>query len=144
MWEFAVSYSKRVILETKHIFPVFYSIYAISIKFWNCTKEKKMVIGNVFPKLGTVQGLVMTLTFQRRLKTSLHSQHVKRFQTLVKSSWGQFYHIFSSLWGEMIRKIYSWLKSEIIGFFVNSWSAGYMYPVPDCQNFPFPIQMQLS
>ena len=137
MWEFTVSYSNPVFLETKHIFPVFYSIYGITIKFWNSSKEKKMVIGNVFPKLGTVQGLVTPLTIQRRLKTSFDSQHVKRFQTLVKSLWGHFYNIFPSLWGEMIWKISPWLKFEIVGLFINTWTANYKYPVPVCQNLPF-------
>ena len=61
----------------------------------NIFQEKKIVIANVFPKLAAVQGLVTPLTIQRRLKTSFDSQHVKRFQTLVKSSWEHFYHIFS-------------------------------------------------
>ena len=94
-------------------------------------------MGNVFPKLATVQGLVTPLTIQRRLKTSFDSQHVKRFQTVVKSSWEHFYHIFSSLWGEMIWKISPWMKFEIIGFFFNTWTADYKYPVPDCENLPF-------
>ena len=73
-------------------------------QIWNVFKKKKIVIANVFPKLATVSGLVTPLSIQRRLKTSFDSQHVKRFQTLVKSSWKHFYHIFSSLWGEIIWK----------------------------------------
>ena len=143
-WEFAVLYSNPVILETKPILPVFYSIDGISIKFWEFSKEKKIVIGNAFPKLGTAQGLVTPLTIQRHLKTSFDSQHVKRFETLVKSSWEHFYHISSSLWGEIIWKTSPWLKFGIIGLFVNTWTADYKYPVPDCENLPFPIQIQLS
>ena len=60
--------------------------------------------------------MVTPLTIQRRLKTSFDSQHVKRYQTQVKSSREHFYHIFSSLWGEMIWKISPWLQFEIIGF----------------------------
>ena len=60
--------------------------------------------------------MVKPLTIQRHLKTPFDSQHVKRFQTLVKSSWEQFYHVFSSLWGEIISEISPWLKFEIIGF----------------------------
>ena len=44
----------------------------------------------------------------------------------------------------MIRKIYPWLKFEIIGVFVNKWTADYKYNVPDFENLKFPIQMQLS
>ena len=113
-------------------------------QFSNIFEKNKIVRGNVFPKLPTVQGLVTPLTIQRSLKTSLYSQHVKRIQTLVKSSWERFYHIFSSLWGEIIWKTSPWLKFGIIGLFVNTWTADYKYPVKDCENLPFPIQIQFS
>ena len=32
---------------------------------------------------------------------------------------------------------------EIIGLFDNTWTADYKYPVLDCENLPFPIQIQL-
>ena len=44
----------------------------------------------------------------------------------------------------MIGKISPWLQFQIIEVFVNTWSADYNYPVPDCEILPFPIQMQLS
>ena len=113
-------------------------------QIWNIFKKKKMVIANVFPKLATVQGLVTPLTIQRHLKTSFYSQHVKRFQTLIKSSWEHFSHIFWSLWEEIIWKISTSLNFHIIGLFANTWTADYKYPVPDCENLPFPIQIQLS
>ena len=144
LWEFALPYSNPVFLKTNNIFCVFYSIYAISIKFRTFSKKKKIVIANVFPKLTTVQGLPTPLNIQRCLKTSFDSQHVKWFQTLVKSSWQHFYHIFSSLWGKMIWKISPWFKFQIIGLFVRTWTADYKYPVPDCENLPFPIRVQLS
>ena len=144
LWEFALPYSNLVILKRKNTCSVFYSIYGISITFRTFSKKKKIVIANVFPKLATVQGLVTPLTIQLRLKTSFDSQHVKRFQTLVKSSWEHFQHIFSSLWGEMIWKISTWMKFHIIGLFANTWTADYKYPVPDCENLMFPIPIQLS
>ena len=107
-------------------------------------EKKEILIANVFPKLATVQGLVTPFTIQRLLKTFFHSRHDKRFQTLVKSSWEHFYHISSSLWGEMILKISPWLKFEIIALFVNTWTDDYKYPVPSCENLPFPIQIQFS
>ena len=60
----------------------------------NIFQKKKIVIANVFAKLATVHGLVTPLTIHRRLKTSFDSQHVKWYQTQVKSSWEHFYHIF--------------------------------------------------
>ena len=107
-------------------------------------KKKKIVIPNVDLKLATVQGLVTPLTIQRRLKTSFDSQHVKGFLTLVKSSWDNFYQIFSAVWGEIMWKISPWLKFEIIGLFVNTSTADNKYPVSDCANLLFPIQIQLS
>ena len=116
MWEFLVPHSNPVILKAKNIFWVFYSLFGISFKFWTFSKKKKIVIANVFPKLATVQGLVTPLTIQRSLKTSFDSQHFKRFQTLIKSSWKHFDQIFSSLWGEIIWKTSPSLRFGIIGF----------------------------
>ena len=110
----------------------------------NIFKKNKIVIANVFPKLATVQGLDTPLTIQQRLKTFFDSQHVKRFQTLVKSSWNDFYHIFLALWAKMTRKISAWLKFAIIGLFINTWFDDYKFPVPVCENLLFPIQIQLS
>ena len=31
----------------------------------------------------------------------------------------------------------------MIGFFVNTWTVDSMYPVMDCENLRFPIQIQL-
>ena len=144
LWEFVVLYSNVVILKTKNIFSVFCSIDEISNNFWKFSKRRSIVIADIFPKLATVLSLVTPLSIQRRLKTSFDSQHVKRLQTLVKPSWEHFYNIFLSLWEEMIWKISPWLNFEIIGLLVNTWTADYKYPVPDCQNLPFPIQIELS
>ena len=144
LWEFALPYSNLVILNTKNTCSVFYSIYGISITFRTFSKKKKIVIANVFPKLATVQGFVTPLTIQLRLKSSFESQDVKRFQTLLKSSWEHFYYTFRSLWGGIIWKTSPWLKFGIIGLFVKTWTADYKYPFPDCENLPFAIQIELS
>ena len=127
----------------KHFFRFLFHLWNLH-QISDIFKKKKIVIGHVFPKLATVQGLVTPLNIQRSLQTSFDNQHVKRFQTLVKSSWEHFYHIFSSLWGEIIWKISPSLKFEIIGFFVNTSTAHYKYPVLDCENLSFPTQIQLS
>ena len=44
----------------------------------------------------------------------------------------------------MTWKISSLGKFEILGVFVNTLSADDKYPVLDCENLKFPIQMQLS
>ena len=142
--EFAVPYSNAVILKTKTHFPSFLFHLSNLHQILNIFKKKTIVIANVFPKIATVQGLETSLTIQQRLKTFFDSQHVKRFQTLVKFSWEYFYHFFPSLWGETPWKIFPWLKFEIIGLFFNTWTADYKYRVPVCENLPFPIQIRLS
>ena len=44
----------------------------------------------------------------------------------------------------MIWKISPLYKFEMIGVFVNTWTADYKYSIPQCENLQFPIQMQLS
>ena len=135
---------KSSYLKKKKHFPSFLLHFWNLHQILNIFKKKKIVIANVFSKLTTVQGLVTPLTIQRHLKTSFDSQHVKRFQTLVKYSSEHFYHIFSSLWGEIIWKTTPWLKFGILGLFLNTWTADHKYPVPDCENLSFLIQIQLS
>ena len=57
-------------------------------------QKKKIVNANVFPKLQTVKDVVRTLSKNRRLRTFFESQHAKTSQTLVKSAWEHFHHIF--------------------------------------------------
>ena len=110
---------------------------------WNIFKKRKIVIANVFPKLETVKDLVRPLSKKHRFRTSFNSQHVKGSQTLLKSVWEHFYHIFPSLSGGIICKIFPLFKFNIVGVFVNTLTIDAKYPEPDCENLPFPIQMQL-
>ena len=45
-----------------------------------------IAIANVFPKLQTVKEFVRSLSRKRRFRTPFDSQHIKGFQTLVKSA----------------------------------------------------------
>ena len=58
----------------------------------NIFKKKKVVIANVLPNLTTVKYLVTAFLKNRRLRNSFESQHVKGFQTIVKSDPENFYH----------------------------------------------------
>ena len=135
---------KSSYLKNKNHFLVFLLHLWNLHQILNTLKKKKIVRASVLPKLATVQGLVTPLSIQRALKTSFNSQQGKRVQTLVKSSWEHFYHIFPSLWGQIIWKLSPWLKFEIIGLFANTWTSDYKYPVTDGENLPFPNQIQLS
>ena len=106
--------------------------------------KRKIVIANVFLKLQNVKDLVRQLYKKRRFRTSFNSQHVKGSETLQKSSSGHFYQIFSALLEEIIWKMAPLFKFEIIVVFVNTLTADCIYPLSDCEDLSFPIQMQLS
>ena len=79
-----------------------------------------------------------------RFRTSFRSQHVKGSQTLVKSVREHFYHIFLSLWGKLIWKLYPLVICDILGTFVNTLTVDDEYPLWNYESLLLPIQMQLS
>ena len=113
-------------------------------KILNILKEKMIVIANVFPKLEIVKKFVRTLSKKRRFRKRFESQLVKASQILAKSPWERFYHVFSSFWGKLIRKMSPLVTDEILGVFVNTLTADGKYPVEDWENLPLSIQMQFS
>ena len=61
----------------------------------------------------------------------------------MKSALEHFYHIFSSLWEEIIWKISPLLEFEILGEFDNTLTADDKCLVKDCGDLQFAIQIQL-
>ena len=118
--------------------------------FWNMHQiltiliEKMIVIANVFPKLQTAKNIFRTLSKKRCFRACSNNQHMKASQTLVKSPWEHFYHVFSSFSGKLNWKMSPLVLHEILGVFVNTLTGDGKYPVQDCQNFPVAIQMQVS
>ena len=110
----------------------------------NIFLKKKIVMAIVFPKLQTVKDLVRPFSKKCSFRTSFDSQHVKQSQTLVKSAWEHFDHLFSWVWGKMSWKTSALYKFELIGVLVNTLTPDYKYPVLHSDNLPFPIQMRLS
>ena len=110
-------------LKNKKFFLNFVFLFWNLHQILNIFKKKKIVIANVLPNLQTIQHLVRALSKNGCFGTSFDSQHVRGFLILVKLAWEHFYHIFSSLLEEMIRKISPLLKFEILGVFVNTLTA---------------------
>ena len=110
----------------------------------NILKERIIVIGNLFSKLGNVKNVAKTLSKKPRFRARFESQHLKESQILVKSPWECFYHVFSSLSGKLTWKVSALELGEVLGVFVNTLSADDKYSVQYCQNLQLPIQMQLS
>ena len=80
-----------------------------------------MVIANVFRRVQTVKDLVRPLSTKCCFRTCFDSQHVKGSQTLVKSAWELFSHIFSLVWAKMIWKISPYWNFKSYGCFLIHW-----------------------
>ena len=84
-------------------------------------------IANVFTNLQTVKILVRALSKNRRFRKRFDSQHVKVSQILSKHPSEHFFHLFSSFWGKLIRKISRLVLGEILGVFVETLPADAKY-----------------
>ena len=118
--------------------------------FWNLhqilniLKEKMIVISNVFPKLQTMENLVRTLSKRRHFRARFDSQHRKALQTLPKSWWKDFFHVFSSFSQDLICKMSPLVLGEILAVFVSTLTEHGKYSVQDCENLTLQIQIELS
>ena len=137
--QFKCNYLKNENSFLKFLFH-FCNLHKIS----NILKEKMIVIANVFPKLEIVKKFVRTLSKKCRFRKCFESQLVKASQILAKSPWEHFYHVFSSLWGKLIWETSPLVLGEVLGVFVNKLTAEGKSPLPNWQNLPLPIQIQLS
>ena len=73
--------------------------------------EKMMiVIPTLFRNLMTFKDFVWPVSKKHRFRTLFEGQHVKGTQILVTCVWEDFHHIFSSLWGNVIWKIFQLVK----------------------------------
>ena len=138
------SWFKYNYLKNERHFVNFLSIFCNINQILNILKKKLIVLAHVFPKLKIGKDLVRQLSKKVRFRRSFDSQHVKGSQIRVKSQWEHFYHIFSSLWGELIWKISPLLLCEILREFFNTVTADDKYLFQDCENLQLLIQMQLS
>ena len=127
----------------KKLFSNFFGLFLESPS--NCKYFEKImiVITYVFRNLQTVKDLVRPLSRKRRFRTPFDSQHVEGFQTLVKSSWKQFYHILLLLWETLIWKISLFVIYEILAVFVKILTDDDKYNLRNRVKLRLPIQAQL-
>ena len=102
------------------------------------------LIAEVFPKLKIPKNLVISMSKKFRLNWSFGKQHGKRAQTLLKFKWQYLYHIYWSLWRQLIFKKFLLVTSKISRLFPNTLSADSKYSLLNRDNLIQPIQMQLS
>ena len=127
----------------KKLFSNFFGLFLESPS--NCKHFEKImiVITYVFRNLQTVKDLVRPLSRKRPFRTPFDSQHVEGFQTLVKSSWKQFYHILLLLWETLIWKISLFVIYEILAVFVKILTDDDKYNLRNRVKLRLPIQAQL-
>ena len=78
------------------------------------------------------------------LRRHYQKQHVKQFQTLLKSSQKHLYHICWSLWKKLSLKKSLLAICKILGPFVNTLTTDEKNSLLNRNNLTQPIQMQLS
>ena len=78
------------------------------------------------------------------VRTLMDSQHVIVYETLHKSAWQYFYHIFWSLWKEISSNNSLLVVSEILRLFVNILTPDDKYFLGKRECLTQPIQMLLS
>ena len=65
-------------------------------------------------------------------------------QTQLKFAWHHFYPVVPSIWDKLSWEKSLLVRTEILGLFVNIWTADDKYSRHSRENFPQQFQMQLS
>ena len=110
--------------------------------FWTFWK-KKTFIAYVFPKLQISKEVVRQISRRPRFRTPLDSQQAKVAQTLLKSARQHFHHIFSSLFKKLRCKMSLLVIYWILALFFNILTADDKYSLPNSENLPQSIHVQL-
>ena len=79
-----------------------------------------------------------------RFRGPFDSQHGKWDQTVLKSEWHSFYHIYWSLWSQLSSIKLILLIDKISGHFFNTLTADQKYSLLNRENLTEPSEMQLS
>ena len=99
-------------------------------------KKLMTLIGFAYPKLQTAKWLVRPMSKKRYFKTPFDSHNFKNSQTFVKSTLQHFYHIFSSLLGNLSWKMSLLVICEILWLFVTTLTVDDKYFLCYSENVP--------
>ena len=98
------------------------------------------LIADIFGKLRTPKNVVRKACFGG----SFEKKHSKRVRALLKSQPDCLYHIYWSLWRQLIRKKSLLVTCKILRLVVNTFTADEKYSLLNRDNLGQPIHMQLS
>ena len=110
----------------------------------NIFKKKMTLIADVFSKFRTPKNMVTSMFKKSRIKGSFGKQPGKRAQTLLKSVWEHFYHIYWSLWRQLSCKKSLLVICKISRQFPNTLSADVKYSLFKRDNLTQRIEMEVS
>ena len=116
---FDATNSNEFISKSKNIFPNFYRISGICIKFGIPCKKKTSPRGDFFLRLWSRNGGVSYMHKKPLGRTLMGSLHVKGSERLLKSARQYLCHIICSLWNKISSKNSVLVVSEILRLFVN-------------------------
>ena len=100
-------------------------------------------MAQIFWKLLTPKDVLPWIPKSSCFRTPYWSQRVHRSQTLLKSARHYFYPNFTLIQGKLSCKIYLWIRSKMLGLFVNTLTAHHMYSAHSCEQIPQQVQKQL-
>ena len=130
-------------LKPKTFYRFFSKFLKSRFNFEHCQK-KMALIAEVFPKLRTPKNMVRVISKRSQLKGSFKKQNGKRAKILLKCEWQQIYHIYRSLWRQLIYKKPLLVICKISKLFPNRLSVDGKYTLLNWDNLTQHIQMQLS
>ena len=115
---FKATYSNAIISKWKKVFSIFFSISELFINFWKVWRKHEAQSWFVSEIMDSkMRGYLNT--WKPRVRTLIHSQHIKGSETLLKSTWQCFCHIFWSLWQKISSKSSVLVVCEILRLFVH-------------------------
>ena len=85
------------------------------------------LIAQIFGKLLTPKNVLTWMPKSSSFKTPSCSQRVHRSQTLLKSARRHFYPNLPLIQDELSWKTYLWIRSKMLGLFLNTSTADHMY-----------------
>ena len=77
-------------------------------------------------------------------RTAFGNQIVNGKETLLKSAWHYYYPIFPWIWDKLSWKKSALVRSKILGLFLNTLTAEYMYSGRNMRTFTQQVQTLLS
>ena len=115
-----------------------------STKILSIPKNKITFIASIFPKLLIQKNVVIWLPESSCFRTRFRSQHVKRSETLLKSSRQHFYTNFPLISNKLSCVSCLLVGSEMLGSSFNTLMSDHMYSCHNWEKFPEKVPKQLS